>query len=139
MDALRLFKQRIICRELPKPHAIMNLEKGERFHKFFFFRPRWGRHNQFEYRIFVKEKADGNLAMASYNFKIENGSPVKEHLLEAPDVPKSELIGIIRSVMRRTNTLPDEFEELDFTRFATVEEQTEFLKSSGRADVSYLH
>ncbi|MDZ7290638.1 MAG: hypothetical protein ONB44_13780 [candidate division KSB1 bacterium] len=124
---------------MPKPSAIMNLEKGERFYKFFFFRPRWGRHKQFEYRIFVKEKADGNLAMAAYNFKIENGVPIKDHVTEAPDVPKAQLMGIIRSVLRNTNTLPDEFEEIDLSHFKTVDEQIEFLKSSGRADVSYLH
>ncbi len=59
---------------MPKPHAMMNLEKSERFYKFFFFRPYAGRHKQFEYRIFT-----------------------------------------------------------------TVDEQIEFLKSAGRADVSYLH
>jgi len=124
---------------MPKPDAILAIEKGERFYKLFFFRPLLGRHKHFEYRIFVKEKADGNLAMASYNFKIENGQPVKSDVLSAPDVPKDALMGIIQGVMRSTNTSPEEFEEVDLSRFATVDEQIEFLKSSGRSDVSYLH
>jgi hypothetical protein len=124
---------------MPKPHALMSLEKGERFYKFFFFRPRAGRHKHFEYRIFTKEKADGNLALVAYNFKIEDGLPIKDHVTEAPEVPKAELMGIVHGVMRRTNTLPDEFEEVDLSRFKTVDEQIEFLKSAGRADVSYLH
>jgi hypothetical protein len=124
---------------MPKSDAILSIEKGERFYKLFFFRPLWGRHNHFEYRIFVKEKADGNLAMASYNFKIENGQPMKGDVLSAPDVPKDALMGIIQGVMRRTNTSPEEFEEIDLSRFATVDEQIEFLNKSGRGDVSYLH
>ncbi len=124
---------------MPKPHAIMNLEKGERFHKFFFFRPHWGKHNHFEYRIFTKEKTDGNLALVAYNFKIENGVPIKDHITEAPEVPKAQLMSIIQGVMRRTNTQPNELDELDLSRFKSVDEQIEFLKSAGRADVSYLH
>lgn len=124
---------------MPKPNAILALEKGERFYKFFFFRPRWGKANHFEYRVFSKEKADGNLAVAAYNFKIENGQPVKGSVLSSPDVPKDALMDIIRGVMRRTKTSPEEFEELDLSRFATVDEQIEFLKSSGRGDISYLH
>jgi hypothetical protein len=124
---------------MPKPHALMNLEKGERFYKFFFFRPHAGRHKQFEYRIFTKEKADGNLALVAYNFKIENGMPVKDHVTEAPEVPKDQLMGIVQGIKRRTHTMPDEFEEVDLSRFKTVEEQAEFLRISGRADVSYLH
>ncbi|MDZ7343117.1 MAG: hypothetical protein ONA90_01240 [candidate division KSB1 bacterium] len=124
---------------MPKPRALMNLEKGERFYKFFVFRPRAGRHKQFEYRIFTKEKVDGNLALVAYNFKIENGLPIKDHVTEAPDVPKDQLMGIVNGIKRRTHTLPDEFEEIDLSRFKTIEEQTEFLKNSGRAEVSYLH
>ncbi len=124
---------------MPKPRAMMNLEKDERFYKFFFFRPHAGRHKQFEYRIFTKEKADGNLALVAYNFKIENGVPSKEHVTEVPEVPKDQLMDIVHGIKRRTHTMPDEFEEIDLSRFKTVEEQTEYLRNSGRADVSYLH
>jgi hypothetical protein len=48
-------------------------------------------------------------------------------------------MGIVQGIKRRTNTMPDEFEEVDLSRFKTVDEQTEFLRISGRADVSYLH
>lgn len=124
---------------MPKPKAIMNVEKGERLYKFFFFRPSWGRAQHFEYRIFTKLKTNGNLAMAAYNFKIVDGAPHKGKVLRAPDVPPGELMSLIQGVMRRTNTLPHEFEELDLSGLATLEEQLEYLKISGRGDLSYLH
>jgi hypothetical protein len=65
--------------------------------------------------------------------------PIKDHITEAPEVPKDQLMGIVQGIKRRTNTMPDEFEEVDLSRFKTVDEQTEFLRISGRADVSYLH
>ena len=124
---------------MPKPNAILHLEKGERFYKFFFFRPAWGRANHFEYRILTKLKANGNVAMSAYNFKLVDGQPHKGEVLSAPDVPPAQLMDIIQGVMRSTNTLPHEFEELDLSRLATVDEQIEYLKISGRADLSYLH
>jgi hypothetical protein len=54
-------------------------------------------------------------------------------------MPKDQLLGIVNGIRQRTHTMPDEFEELDLSRFKTVDEQGEFLKNSGRADVSYLH
>jgi hypothetical protein len=124
---------------MPKPSAILNLEKGEKFYKFFFFRPQAGRHVQFEYRVFTKLKADGKLEMAAYNFKVVDGRPHKGEVLTSSEVPPEELMDIINNVKRSTNTLPHEFEEIDLSRFATVQEQVDYLKARGRVDVSYLH
>ena len=124
---------------MPKPNAIMNLEKGEKFYKFFFFRPQAGRHIQFEYRVFTKLRTDGRLELAAYNFKVINGQPHKGEVLTSSEVPPEQLQDIIRNVMRSTNTLPHEFEEINLSRFATVQEQVDYLKTHGRADVSFLH
>ena len=124
---------------MPKPSAIMNLEKGEKFYKFFFFRPQAGRHIQFEYRVFTKLKADGKLELTAYNFKVVDGQPHKGEVLSSSEVPPEQLLDLFRGVMRSTNTLPHEFEELDLSRFATVQEQIDYLKAQGRGEVSYLH
>jgi len=38
-----------------------------------------------------------------------------------------------------TNTKPDEFEELDLSRFSTIDEQLKFLKHQDRVDTMYVH
>ena len=40
--------------------------------------------------------------------------------------------------MRKTNTSPDEFEELDLSGFSTIDEQIEFLKRQDRVDTMYI-
>jgi hypothetical protein len=117
----------------------MRIEKGERLYKLFIFRPRWGRANNFEYRVFTKEKADGTLELVAYNFKLVGGLPHKSGIIRAPSVPKEVLSSIIQGIVRQTNTRPDELEEVDLSGFATVEEQIEELKRRDRASIIYLH
>ncbi len=38
----------------------------------------------------------------------------------------------------KTNTAPDEFEELDLSGFATIDEQLEFLKQQDKVDTMYI-
>jgi len=45
---------------------------------------------------------------------------------------------IVQNVRIKTNTGPDEFEELDLSGFSTIEEQIEFLKRRDRVDTMYL-
>jgi hypothetical protein len=97
-----------------------------------------GRHYHFEYRILTKEKINGMLEMVSYNFKIENGVPQKSSITTVPKISKEQLDGIVQNVMRKTNTSPDEFEELDLSRFSTIDEQIEFLKRQDRVDTMYV-
>lgn len=118
---------------------LMKINKGERMYKIFIFRPIAGRKDHFEYRILTKEKIDGNLEMVSYNFKLINGVPYKSGVTRAPDVPKESLDEIIQGIIRRTNTSPEEFEEVDLSCFATVDEQIAYLKSKDLADTSYMH
>ncbi len=119
-------------------HFLIRIKQGERLYKFYYFRPMAGRHYHFEYRILTKEKINGMLEMVSYNFKIENGGPQKSSVTRVPKISKEQLDEIVQNVMRKTNTSPDEFEELDLSRFSTIDEQIEFLKRQDRVDTLYV-
>jgi polyhydroxyalkanoate synthesis regulator phasin len=113
---------------------LMRIGKGERLYKFYFFRPIAGQDRHFEYRIMTKEKTNGMLEMVSYNFKIVRGQPVKSGVMRAPELSKDQLESIVQNMVKKTNTEPDEFEELDLSRFSNIEEQIEFMKRQDRAD-----
>jgi len=117
---------------------LIRVEKGERLYKFFYFRPIAGRQDRFEYRILTKEKTSGLLEMVSYNFKIVEGVPQKSSITRVPEISKEQLEDIVQNMVRKTNTGPDEFEELDLSKIATIEEQLEFLKNKDRADTMYM-
>jgi hypothetical protein len=97
-----------------------------------------GRREHFEYRILTKEKANGTFEMVSYNFKIVSGVPQKSSVTRVPEISKDQLEDIVQNVVRKTNTSPDEFEELDLSDFSTIDEQLEFLKQQDRVDTMYI-
>lgn len=107
-------------------------------YKFYYFRPMAGRSEHFEYRILTKEKTNGMLEMVSYNFKIVSGVPQKSSVTRVPEISKDQLEDIVQNVVRKTNTGPDEFEELDLSMFSTIDEQLEFLKQQDRVDTMYI-
>ncbi len=107
-------------------------------YKFYYFRPVAGRSNQFEYRILTKVKKNGMLEMVSYNFKTVNDIPQKTSITRVPEISKNQLEEIVQNVVRKTNTGPEEFEELDLSRFSTIDEQIEFLKTQDKADTMYM-
>ena len=117
---------------------LLRISKGELLYKFYYFRPMAGRREHFEYRILTKEKTNGMLEMVSYNFKIVNGVPQKSSITRVPEISKDQLEDIIQNVRRKTNTGPDEFEELDLSMFSTIDEQIEFLKRQDRVDTMYI-
>jgi len=119
-------------------HFLMRIGQGERLFKFYYFRPIAGHRDHFEYRILTKEKTNGMLEMVSYNFKIISSVPQKSSITRVPEVSKDQLDVIVQNVVRKTNTSPDEFEELDLSRFATIDEQLEFLKQQDRVDTMYI-
>ncbi|MGB2930085.1 MAG: hypothetical protein WBB70_14370 [Desulfobacterales bacterium] len=119
-------------------HYLIRIKQGERLYKFYYFRPIAGRHYHFEYRILTKEKINGILEMVSYNFKIENGVPQKSSVTRVPKISKEQLEEIVQNVRIKTNTGPDEFEELDLSGFSTIDEQIEFLKRRDRVDTMYI-
>ena len=117
---------------------LLRIGKGERLYKFYYFRPMAGRSMHFEYRILTKEKASGMLEMVSYNFKIVSGVSQKSSVTRVPKISKDQLEDIVQNVVRKTNTGPDEFEELDLSMFSTIDEQLEFLKQQDRVDTMYI-
>jgi hypothetical protein len=117
---------------------LLRIGKGERLYKFYYFRPIVGRSNHFEYRILTKVKKNGMLEMVSYNFKIVNDIPQKTSITRVPEISKNQLEEIVQNVVRKTNTGPEEFEELDLSGFSTIDEQIEFLKTQDRADTMYM-
>ena len=117
---------------------LMRIKKSERLYKFYFFRPIAGLDRCFEYRILTKEKANGMLEMVSYNFKIVDGIPQKSSVTKVPEVSKSQLEDIVQNVVRSTNTRPEEFEELDLSTFATIDEQLKFLQKQDKVDTMYI-
>jgi len=117
---------------------LLRIRKGERLYKFYYFRPIAGRREHFEYRILTKEKENGMLEMVSYNFKIVSGVAQKNSITRVPEISKEQLEPIVQNVVRKTNTSPDEFEELDLSRFATIDAQLEFLKQQDRVDTMYI-
>jgi hypothetical protein len=96
------------------------------------------RHYHFECRILTKENIHGMLEMVSYNSKIENGLPQKSSITKVPKISKEQLEEIAQNVRIKTNTGSDEFEEMDLSVFATIDEQIEFLKRRNRIDTIYI-
>ena len=117
---------------------LLRIKQGELLYKFYYFRPMAGRREHFEYRILTKEKTNGMLEMVSYNFKIVSGVPQKSSVTRVPEISKEQLEDIVRNVRIKTNTGPDEFEELDLSGFSTIDEQIEFLKQHDRVDTMYI-
>ena len=117
---------------------LLRIRKGELLYKFYYFRPIAGRREHFEYRILTKEKTNGMLEMVSYNFKLVGGVPQKSSITRVPEISKAQLEVIVQNVVRKTNTSADEIEELDLSRFSTIDEQIEFLKQEDRADTMYI-
>lgn len=117
---------------------LMRIKRGERLYKFYFFRPTAGRHYHFEYRILSKEKVNGMLEMVSYNFKIESGVSKKSSITRVPEISKEQMDQIVQNVIRTTNTDSDEFEEVDLSGYASIDEQIEFLKNRDRIDTMYV-
>jgi hypothetical protein len=78
------------------------------------------------------------LEMVSYNFKIISSVPQKSSITRVPEISKEQLEPIVQNVVKKTNTSPDEFEELDLSRFAMIDAQLEFLKQQDRVDTMYI-
>ena len=139
LDMKKRFKS-IDSKKSPPKHDnyLLRIGQGERLYKFYYFRPIAGRREHFEYRILSKEKTNGMLEMVSYNFKIVSDVPQKSSITRVPEISKEQLEPIVQNVVRKTNTSPDEFEELDLSRFATIDAQLEFLKQQDRVDTMYI-
>jgi len=71
-------------------------------------------------------------------------SPDEKTYVEIPFIEQLKGMGweqlevIVQNVVEKTNTGPDEFDELDLSRFSTIDEQLEFLKNRDRIDTMYI-
>ncbi|MEW6094930.1 MAG: hypothetical protein AB1567_00160 [bacterium] len=119
--------------------AIINIKKGEKLHKLFIFKPQAGRKFKFEFRVFTKEKKNGNLEMVSYSYKEIGGVPQKSGVIRGEDVPKKSLDGIINGVKKSTRTADDEYEVIDLTHIKTIEKQIEYLKQKDLVETYAIH
>ena len=134
----RLKRQDSEISDAKEDHYLMKIGQDERLYKFYFFRPTTEGNDYFEYRILSKEKPNGMLEMVSYNFKIVDGVPQKSSITKVPEISKDQLDEIVQNVVRKTNTGPDEFEELNLSEFSTIDEQLEFLQHEDRVDSMYI-
>ncbi len=78
------------------------------------------------------------LEMVSYNFKIVSSVAQKSSITRVREISKNQIEAIVQNVKRKTNTSDDEFEELDLSRFSTIDAQIEFLKKQDRVDTMYI-
>ena len=134
----RLKRQDPAKSDVQEDHYLMKIGQDERLYKFYFFRPATESNDYFEYRMLSKEKSNGMLEMVSYNFKIVDGVPQKSSITKVPEISKDQLEQIVQNIVKKTNTSPDEFEELNLSQFSTIDEQLEFLKHEDRVDSMYI-
>jgi len=106
---------------------MLRIMKGEKIFKIFIFKPKAGKEQNFEYRIITKEMINGLLELVSYNFKIIDNIPQKSSITRAVDINKEKINDIISSVMQMTNISAEEIEEIDLSKFETIEKQIDFL------------
>ena len=58
---------------------------------------------------------------------------------DGDDIVTGDLIVLdTQNVIRKTNTVSDEFEEVDLSEFSSIDEQIEFLKRRDRIDIMYI-
>ena len=67
-----------------------------------------------------------------------SGVQQKSSITRVPEISKEQLEDIVPNVVRKTNTAPDEFEELDLSGFTTIDEQLESLKQQDKIDTMYI-
>jgi len=117
---------------------MLKIDRGEKIFRIFIFKPKAGKEQNFEYRIITKEMINGLLELVSYNFKIIDNIPQKSSITRAVDIDKEKINDIISNVMQMTNTSAEEFEEIDLSKFETIEKQIDFLEKRDRINKDYI-
>lgn len=111
---------------------LMRLAPGERFFKFYILTEPTERPGQrVEHRILSKEHADGSLEMVTYNAWLADRHSEKRDVIRVPSLSK-ELFGKLVERVRAQSALPPEsFQEIDFSRCPSLEDQLRLLASLG--------
>ncbi|HEY66606.1 MAG TPA: hypothetical protein G4O02_18820 [Caldilineae bacterium] len=118
--------------------ALLRLQEGDLLYRLFFFRPTGERHLYVEHRVLVKQRADGKLEMISYTISLSpEGRLERSKVLRVPEISPEALEHLIDRILEQTQVNPEdpgEFEEIDLTRFETLEEQLHYLRECGLID-----
>lgn len=123
----------------PFGEPIMRLDKGEKMYKIFRFIPKQKQDNYFEYRILTKLKKDGNLAMASYSYKVIKGQIYKGNVMRSDSVPPKKMDSIVKGMLKTVNRqLPSSLEIIDLTKYKTIEEQVQQLVDLDKVHTQYM-
>jgi len=102
---------------------LLQLEPGERLWKLFCFRSAQGRAADLRHRIYTKLKTDGRLALVTFAAHTPApGCVVRSNLARVPDLPVEALNQIIAAIQRGVESAA-EYEEIDLSSMATLEEQ----------------
>ena len=110
--------------------GLLRLEPDERLWKLWVFRPAAGRATRLEHRIYSKRKPDGNLAMITFAVHAPTSEQAAaSNIARVPEIAPQDLERIIASMRQQTQDDGDDFEEIDLSGMATLDEQLAYLRS----------
>jgi hypothetical protein len=108
---------------------LLRLEPDERLWKLWVFRPAAGRATRLEHRIYSKQKPNGQLAMITFAMHTPNGEQAaRSNIARVPDIAPKDLEHIIESIRQQTQGAGDDYEEIDLSGMATLDEQLAHLQ-----------
>ena len=108
---------------------LLQLAPDERLWKLYCFRPAAGQATALQHRIYTKLKPDGRLALVTFAVHMPSeGHSVRSRIARVPDLNMHALEQIIGAIQRDTQAKPEEYEEVDLSRFSTLEEQIQHLR-----------
>lgn len=122
---------------------LLELRNGERLWKLYCFREA-GHATGLRHRIYTKRKADGRLALVTFaahnppatpsdesNGAVLKGTTIRSAIARVADLSAADLDRLITAM--RGRMAADACEELDLSRYATLEEQLGWLRAEGCA------
>lgn len=108
---------------------IMKFNENEKFYKIYQFTPKRAEDSNFEYRVLTKELTNGKLELVSYNHKMFDGEGLKSGLVQATEIDKSKLPGIIDKLLDMTHTDKADMREIDLSNIESYAKQMEYLEN----------
>jgi hypothetical protein len=109
--------------------GLLRLEPGERLWKVWVFRPAAGRASRLEHRIYAIQKPGGQLAMITFAVHAPNGTqPARSNIARVTSISPQDLERIITAIRQQAQAEDDDYEEIDLSRMATLDEQLDYLR-----------
>ncbi len=119
--------------------AIMKIDKGEKMYKVYRIIPQKYPGYHFEYRVLTKEKKDGNLEVAAYNYKVVNGMVEKGDIMRSENVPKKAMDGIVNGILKQTEKVsPSYMDIVDLTKYKTLKDQIQKMVELDKVYTQYI-